>query len=103
MSVTIISTPLKDEPLVTQTTGLSGTDITITFDWSERINRWVVNIDDATGVAIIRGALLNLNVDILAYVRTLLKPDGIITVVYPGNKEPDLATLSTLYTLVFVS
>jgi hypothetical protein len=60
----------------TQTTALDGRNYRLTFDWHQRLGRWVLHLRDAGGVAIRTGMVLNLDVPLLRGVVGAARPPG---------------------------
>lgn len=93
-------------PCWTQTTSLDGRDYQMTFDWNQRMGRWMLRLADQDGVAIRSGMILNVDVPLLQGVVDPRRPPGELVVVDTSGSndlDPGFSDLGTRFVLAYFS
>lgn len=67
-----------DAPFYTMTTVLDGTVYVFAFKYSEREDRWYFNLSLNDGTLLIAGVKVICNIDLLATLASVLKPQGML-------------------------
>ena len=87
MPVEIIPT-LEQTPFFTQRTKLDGRDYILSFKYSDRENRWYVDISDQDGELIVASVKLTLGTLLLGCVVDPRRPPGELMVIHYPTYEP---------------
>lgn len=92
-----------------QLSALDGVTFTLTFRWSQRDGRWLLDIADADGVAVWVGCALNVGVPLLRGCVSTRRPAGELIVVDTtgaNNVDPgfdDLGAPGARFVLMYVT
>lgn len=88
-----------------QTTTLEGRPFVFRFQWIQRIDRWIFDLETGSGTAIVRCKGLALGGDLLRQVQYRPEaPQGLLTVVdlEGKNEEPTLSSLGARHRVAYV-
>jgi hypothetical protein len=95
-----IPLPTSDQPFLTQTTSLDDTPFRLRFDWNSRTDRWTFSLFLEDDTALLTGATLVADLDLLRTVSSDLRPGGQLRIV--DFIEPTLEQIG-LVSLVYLS
>lgn len=89
----------------TQTTALDGVDFVLTFDWNQRMGRWMLHVATSGGAAIRTGMILNLDEQLLRGVTGTTRPRGEIYVhdtTGARDLDPGFSDLGARFLLLYL-
>ncbi|TAK31002.1 MAG: hypothetical protein EPO40_06310 [Myxococcaceae bacterium] len=89
----------------TQTSALDGVNFVLTFDWNQRMGRWMLSLADSRGGAIRSGMILNVDVPLLRGVVDSRRPRGELVVMDAsgaGDLDPGFSDLGSRFLLLYL-
>jgi hypothetical protein len=101
----LLKMPLSQNlPWYSFTSTLDNATYQFELSYNDRSGRWNLSLQDVTGADIVSGLVLLNGIDLLAYVRHLAVPPGILMVLNDtgADDEPTLGSFLTTHSLYYV-